>query len=111
MWPHIDLGKIFAFVIEKRAYGTEYIGHKIFVKLIGGAKVLLKDQVTSSQKLRVPCDVWLLSSRSGEILCAYCSCTAGFAECCNHVIAIAYKVEFANACGTEALGERCSTRK
>ncbi len=116
LWPRVDLGKIFAFVIEKKAYGTEYIGqykakkayshfmsgfvHKIFVKLMGGDKVLLKGQVTPSQKLREdPRDVWLLCSRSGAILCAYCSCTAGFAECCNHVIAIAYKVEFANARG------------
>ena len=31
----------------------------------------------------------------GEILCAWCSCTAGFSQTCNHVIAVAYKIEYA----------------
>ncbi len=67
LWPCLDLGKIFTFIIEKKPYGAEYIGqykakkayshfmsrfvHKIVVKRIGGAKVPLKGQVTPSPKL------------------------------------------------------------
>ena len=32
-------------------------------------------------------------------MCANCSCTAGFGECCNHVVAILYKIEYANGHG------------
>ena len=39
--------------------------------------------------------VWILTEKSGEILCAYCTCTAGLCRCCNHVIAALYKVEHA----------------
>ena len=31
------------------------------------------------------------------IITAWCSCMAGASRCCNHVIAMLYKVEYANA--------------
>ena len=74
--------------------------HKMFVSKISQEKVLLKAKVTPSQKLReAPREAWVLCSKSGDILCGYCTCTAGFAECCNHVVAILYKIEFANSKG------------
>ncbi len=61
---------------------------------------ILKCKVTPSQKLREePRNAWTLCSKEGEVLCAYCPCTAGFAECYNHVVAVLYKVEFANSHG------------
>ena len=116
LWPRVDLGKVFAFVIEKKAFGTDYIGqykarkaysyfmsgfvHKIFVNEVSEEKVLIKAKVTPSQKLREdPREAWVLCSKSGDVLCGYCTCTAGFAECCNHVVAILYKVEFAYSKG------------
>ena len=116
LWPHVDLGKIFAFVIEKKAFDTEYIGqykarkaysyfmsgfvHKLFVHQLSGDKILLKGKVTPSQKLsQDPRQVWVLCHNTGNVLCGYCTCTAGFAECCNHVVALLYKVECANSKG------------
>ena len=114
LWPQVDLGKVFAFVIEKKAFETEYIGQykarkaysyfmsrfvrKIFVNEVSEEKVLLKAKVTQSQN-EDPREAWVLCSKSGDVLCGYCTCTAGFAECCNHVVAILYKVEFAYSKG------------
>ena len=38
-------------------------------------------------------------SKNGDVICANYSCTAGFGECSNHVVAIPYKVECANSQG------------
>lgn len=43
--------------------------------------------------------VWIICKPSGEVLCGYCSCTAGYSKCCNHIIAVIYKVKFANQKG------------
>ena len=116
LWSRVDIGKVFAFVIEKKAFETEYIGqykarkaysyfmsgfvHNIFINEISEENVVLKAKVTPSQKLREdPREAWVLCSKSGDVICGYCTCTAGFAECCNHVVAILYKVEFANSKG------------
>ena len=32
-------------------------------------------------------------------MCGYCSCTVGYSKCCNHLIAVLYKVEQANLQG------------
>ena len=49
---------------------------------------------------------------------AHCTCTAGFGECCNHIVAVLYKVEFANtnmlidpACTSEACVWNKTTRR
>ena len=42
-------------------------------------------------------EVWVVSNPDGMIITPWCSCMAGASGCCNHVIAVLYKVEYANA--------------
>ena len=72
--------------------------HEIVDNCPSQDQVILKGNVTPSQKLREkPRNDWVLCSKNGDVICANCSCTAGFGECCNHVVAILYKVEYANS--------------
>ena len=74
--------------------------HEINSSKVSPEMVVLKSRVTSSQKVcDDPREAWILCRKNEDILCAYCSCTAGFGECCNHVVAIFYKVEYANTKG------------
>ena len=58
--------------------------------------VILKSSVTPSMRINEkPRELWILISKSTGIKTAYCVCTAGFSNCCNHVIAALYKVQFA----------------
>ena len=68
LWPCVDIGKIFSFIISKKAFETEYIGQykgkkafsyfmSGFVPEINSSKVspemvVLKSRLTSSQKVR-----------------------------------------------------------
>ena len=116
VWPRIDLGKVISYIINKKAFETDYIGqykakkaysyfmssfvHEIVAICPSQEKIVLKGNVAPSQKIREkPRKVWVLSSKNGDIICANCSCTAGFGECCNHVVALLYKVEYANSQG------------
>ena len=109
-WPPVDIGKIFQYIISNKAFATDYVGqykvrkaysyfksgfvHQIFVREISNKVVLT---VTPSQRLRDEHhSLWILCDKTGEILCGYCSCTAGLSKCCNHLIAVLYKVEYAN---------------
>ena len=86
----------------RKAYSYFMSGfvHEIVVYCPSQDKVLLKGNVTPSQRSREkPRNVWVLRSKNGDVICANCSCTAGFGECCNHVVAILYKVEYANSQG------------
>ena len=115
-WPSVDLGKIFAYVISNKAFSTEYVGqykirkansyfksgfvHQIRVKELIDDKVLITGTVTPSQRVRDEHkSVWIICDKSGKILSGYCSCTAGLSNCCNHLIAVLYKVEYANTHG------------
>lgn len=98
LWPRMDLGKVFSYIINKKAFETEYIGqykakkaysyfmsgfvHEIVVYCPSQDEVILKGNVTPSQKIREkPRNVWVLCSKNGDVICANCSCTAGFGEC------------------------------
>ena len=112
-WPQINLGKIFHYIIENKAFDTDYIGqYKVkkaysyfksgFVSQIlvfnegNENKILLKSSVLPSQNVSsAEHIVWILADASGNIITAYCSCTAGLSQCCNHVIAVMYKIEYA----------------
>ena len=60
-------------------------------------KVLLTGKVTPSQRVTdEEKSVWILCDKTGKILSGYCLCTAGLSNCCNHLIAVLYKVEYAN---------------
>lgn len=115
-WPRTHMGQIFSYILENKTFETEYIRqykvrkaysffktgfvHKVVVKSLSSERVLLSCCVTPSQRIREqPHQLWILCKTSGEIVCSYCSCTAGLSTCCNHVIAALYKVEFANIKG------------
>lgn len=115
LWPLVDLGHIFHYILEKKAFESDYVGQykvkKAFsyfksgfvsqvVTATGADKdtIFLKGSVLPSQKVSsAPHVVCALLKKSGEIQTAYCSCTVGLSRCCNHVIALLYKVEFAVA--------------
>ena len=111
-WPSVDLGKFFAYIISNKAFSTEYVGQykirkaysyfrsgfvgQVLVKEVDN-KVLLTGTVTPSQRVRDENkSVWILCDRTGKVLSGYCSYTAGLSNCCNHLIAVLYKVEYAN---------------
>ena len=75
-----------------------------FVHEINSSKVspeiVVKSRVALSQRVGDdPREAWILCRKNRDILCAYCSCTAGFGGCCNHVVAIFYRVEYVNTKG------------
>ena len=86
----------------KKAYSYFKSGfvHEVLTKSIPGGNILLFTSVTASQRVREPPHkVLVVCKPSGEVLCGYCNCTAGYSKCCNHVIALLYKIEFANQKG------------
>ena len=112
-WPLLDLGKIFTFILKHKEFDADYIGkykaEKAYSyfdsKFVGpilcttvteSAVCILKTEVTPSQKIRdSPRAVWICARQNGDIVSAWCDCTAGFSQTCNHVIAASYKVEYA----------------
>ena len=114
-WPAVDLGKIFHYILENKAFEADYVGQYkvkkaysyfksgfvaqiVSLVLTDGGKniILLKSSVLPSQKVSsAEHTVWVLAEKCGDILTAYCSCTAGLSQCCNHVIGVLYKVEYA----------------
>ena len=113
-WPSVNLGNIFGFILEqnkfnvdyigkykaRRAYSyfqSNYVGPVSFATVDNGDTVcILKSSVTPS--LAIHDEVrqnWILMKTTGEIVTAWCSCTAGFGKTCNHIIATLYKIEYA----------------
>ena len=101
----VNYGKIFAYIINKKAFDIEYVSqyktkkaysyfisefvHEIFSFNFGAVKIGLKAKVTPSQKVREdPRETWVLCTKGGDVLVAHCTCTAGYGECCYHIIAI-----------------------
>ncbi|XP_069105906.1 uncharacterized protein, partial [Argopecten irradians] len=62
---------------------------------------LLRSQCTPSQRVSdTDHGVWTcIEKTSGAIMCAYCSCTAGLGQTCNHIAGLLYRVEHANKIG------------
>ncbi len=72
--------------------------HKVSSFFVSTEKVLLEGNVLPSEKKRdEQKNVWVLCGKSGDVLSAYCTCTAGYSEFCNHVIVLLYKVEYAKS--------------
>ena len=47
----------------------------------------------------VRCSMKFNDENEGKILTTWCTCTAGTSRCCNHAIALMYKLEYANTHG------------
>lgn len=114
-WPGTNIGQVFSYFLDSKAFATEYIGQyklrkaysffgsgfvdKIFTKKIN-QNVLIRSSVTPSQKINEkPHKLWILFASDSSVMTAFCTCTAGHSKCCNHVAAVLYKVEFANEKG------------
>lgn len=111
-------GKLFSYILRTKAVDVEYIGkykdQKAYSYWMSGfvdtvlfsrcpvdsRHVFLKGCVSPSQKLRDdPHKVWVCfegTKSDCRIVTSWCTCTAGTAEVCNHVIALMYKVNFAH---------------
>ena len=115
-WPLLDLGKLFEYILENREFGNDYIGkYKTqkafsyyksgFVSPIESAVnshhddiIIFRAKVTPSQSVRdQPRELWIALKSTGKPVTAWCSCTAGYGQTCNHIIAVLYKVEHAIA--------------
>ena len=110
-WPEVDDGKLFSYILKTKAVDEEYSGKyedqeaysywmSGFVDTVLFTKcVFLKGCVSPSQKVRDdPHKVWVClegTKSDCKIVTSWCTCTAGTAEVCNHVIALMYKVNFA----------------
>ena len=108
---------MFSYILRTKAVDVEYIGkykdQKAYSYWMSGfvdtvlfrkcpidcKHVFLKGCVSPSQKIRDdPHKVWVCledTKKDCKILTSWCTCTAGTAEVCNHVIALMYKVNFA----------------
>ena len=117
-WPEVDDGKLFSYILRTKTVDVEYIGkykdQKAYSYWMSGfvdtvlfsrcpvdsRHVFLKGCVSPSQKLRDdPHKVWVCfegTKSDCRIVTSWCTCTAGTAEVCNHVIALMYKVNFAH---------------
>ena len=138
-WPEVDDGKLFSYILRTKAVDAEYIGKYkgqkaysywmsgfvdtvLFTKCpVDNKHVFLKGCV-SRQKIRDdPHKVWVClegTMSDCKIVTSWCTCTAGTAEVCNHVIALMYKVNFAYkkayispACTSVPQGWNKGTRK
>lgn len=112
----MNIGQIFAYILQKKAFEAEYIGQykvrkaysffksgmvdKIYVSDINDSQKLIRSSVIPSQRINNDQHkLWILFSGNNDIISLYCSCTAGFGYCCNHVVAVLYKKEYANEKG------------
>ena len=107
-WPEVDLGKIFAFILSTKEHGMEFVGqykiHKAYSYYMSGfvdtiyhskanSSHVIMSKVTPSQSIRnEPHEVWIVLDDTGNIKTCLCSCIAGYAKTCNHVIAVLYQV-------------------
>ena len=114
-WPRINLGHIFDYILKTTDFQRYYIGRykdeKVFSYFDSGfvdeiilhipdvaiemvcCKVRVSMTVSSFKEL------WVTIQDNGKILTCWCTCMAGASQCCNHVIACLYKIEYANTHG------------
>ena len=112
-WPDVDEGKVFSFILQNKTVETEYIGRykdekaysfyeSGFVRCLYSYclpdqrnKVFIKGDVTPSTKVRDRRhNTWILFDNN-SILTTWCTCVAGTSLCCNHILAVLYKINFA----------------
>ena len=73
---------------------------KILTKAVNNTLSLIKTFVVPSQRINdAKHQLRILFKNTGDVVAAFCSCTAGFCQCCNHIVAALYKINFANENG------------
>lgn len=112
-WPNLDEAKVFSFILKNKTVETEYIGRykdeKAYSYYESGFvgclysyrfpyqrnKIFIKGDVTPSTKIHdQPHKCWILFDNN-SILTTWCTCVAGSSLCCNHILAVLYKINFA----------------
>ena len=98
-----------------RYFSCAFVREVFYFDLNSTDLCILKCKVLPSQRLNnKPYDVWaiirkdLTEKPGGEIVSAYCACTAGLQGSCNHVVAMFFRVESAVATG-ETRSSKTST--
>eukprot|EP00795_Rhopilema_esculentum_P015645 gene15645-6929_t len=111
-WPNLNLGQIFQYVIDNKAFEGNYIGQykarkaysyfqsghvqQIYQYMINDEQMFFKACVVPSMRVNErPREGWILFSKHNGVLTAHCTCIAGYSKSCNHIISILYKVNFA----------------
>jgi hypothetical protein len=86
-----------------RYFSCEFVKEIFYSDIAKTDYCVLKCKVTPSQRTSLtPYNVWCIIKKEnpgGEIISAYCSCTAGLLGSCNHVIAMLFRVEAAVSSG------------
>ena len=89
-----------------RYFSCDFVREVFYFDLHSTDLCILKCKVLPSQRLNnKPYDVWAIIRKDlpekpgGEIVSAYCACTAGLQGSCNHVVAMFFRVESAVATG------------
>ena len=114
LWPHIDTGVIFVYILKVKDCDLEYVGrykdqkpysyfdsgfvNTIFIYNPSSCrnKIFLYSKVQSSLTVSDKKMLWILVQKEPlEILKSWCSCMAGTSQSCNHVIAVLYKIDHA----------------
>ena len=114
--PDLDQGKLFSFVLKKQSSRFRVVGKykdqkafsyyesgfvsALYTYIVPGTKMFVKGDVTPSTKVRDdPHKAWILFEipKKGECetLTTWCTCVAGNTLCCNHIIALMYKLNYA----------------
>ena len=114
VWPEVNLGNIFEYILRMKEFDKEYIGkykdqkaysyfdsgfvgELLVSKINEGTKKALFYSVQGSMSIHKKKEVWVVANPDGMIIPAWCFCMTRASRCCNHVSALLYKVEYANA--------------
>ena len=104
----VNLGNIFEHILRMKEFDKEYIGKykdekacsyfdSGFFREIIISKINEGTKIALSMSIHKEKEVWVVANLDGMIITTWCSCMEGDIRCCNHVIAVLYKVEYANA--------------
>ena len=113
VWPKVNLGNIFEYILRRKEFDKEYIGkHKdqkaysyldsgfvgeiLVCKINEETKIALFYSVQESMSIHNKKEGWVVANPDGLIITAWCFCMTRASRCCNHVSAFLYKVEYAN---------------
>ena len=92
---------------DQKAYSyfdSGFVGQILCYNYVQDARnvAILYANVRASMNIHMEKKLWVAVDVNGlnpKILSADCSCMAGASECCNHVIVVLYKIQYANAKG------------